>query len=251
MSRLATAALAVLLGTPTFAVLLASSALAEVPATAERTASAGAAERSVRPGVNDSYRSPSLDVRDLDSGFSAETREAFAARHAVTKALRLAPGDRIADIGAGTGIYVEPFAKTVGPTGRVYAVDIAPRLLEWIAARADAAGLANVETVLGGDRTTNLPTGALDVVFSSDTYHHFEFPRTLVRDFARALKADGKMYVLDFERIEGKSSAFTLSHVRAGKQTVIREIESAGFEFVREIDLPELEQNYLLEFRKR
>lgn len=216
-----------------------------------RAADEAATERSVRPGVNDSYRDPSLDVRDLDSSFAAETREAFAARHAVVKALELEPGARIADIGAGTGIYVQPFARAVGANGRVYAVDISPRLLEWIATRARSAGLKNVQTVLGEDRTTNLPTGELDVIFSSDTYHHFEYPRTLVRDFARALKAGGSMYVLDFERIEGRSSAFTLSHVRAGKEVVIREIESAGFEFVREIDLPELEQNYLLQFRRR
>lgn len=233
------------------ALLWTSVASADVAQPTASAAVAAPAERSVRPGVNDSYRDPALDPRDLDSNFAAETREAFAARHAVVRALALKPGDRIADIGAGTGIYVEPFARAVGPSGRVYAVDISPRLLEWIATRATAAGLKNVATVLGADRTTNLPDGALDVVFSSDTYHHFEYPRTLLRDIARALKPGGTMYVLDFERIEGKSSAFTLSHVRAGKEVVIREIRAAGYEFVREIDLPELEENYLLEFRKR
>lgn len=232
-------------------ILCTSAGLVTAGEPSSRTATAPVAERSVRPGVNDSYRSPTLDARDLDANFAAETREAFAARHAVVKALALERGDRIADIGAGTGIYVEPFARAVGAGGRVYAVDISPRLLEWIATRAGAAGLKNVQTVLGEDRTTNLPTGELDVVFSSDTYHHFEYPQTLVRDIARALKPDGRMYVLDFERIEGKSSAFTLSHVRAGKAVVIREIRSAGFDLVREIDLPELEENYLLEFRKR
>lgn len=211
----------------------------------------GAPEPSVRPGVNDSYRSPRLDVQQWVASFSGDNRETFTAREPVVAAMALKPGQRIADIGAGTGIYVPLFARAVGARGKVYAVDIAPQFLEWIAKKAAADGLENVTTVLGADRSANLPTGSLDVVFHSDAYHHFEYPHTLTRDLARALVPGGTMYVLDFERIEGVSSEFTLGHVRAGKETVIREIEGAGFEFVREIDLPELQANYLLQFRKQ
>ena len=73
----------------------------------------------------------------------------------------------------------------------------------------------------------------------------------MVQDLSRALVAGGEMFVLDFERIEGVSSDFALSHVRAGKEVVISEIESSGFVLVEEIDLPGLEENYLLRFRKK
>ncbi len=142
------------------------------------------------------------------------------------------------------------FAEAVGPTGRVYAVDIVPALLDWVAKTSKAKGLTQVVTVVGGDRGSNLPTASVDLVFSSDTYHHFEFPQTMVRDLARALVPGGTMYVLDFERIPGKSSDWILGHVRAGKEVVIREIEGAGFTLVREHELPELRENYLLEFRR-
>ena len=71
------------------------------------------------------------------------------------------------------------------------------------------------------------------------------------KDLARSLVSGGDLYVLDFERIEGVSSDFILGHVRAGKEVVISEIESSGFVFVEEIDMPDLKENYLLHFSKR
>jgi predicted methyltransferase len=219
--------------------------------TATQPAPPPAASGSVHPGINDPYRDPKLDVAQWAANFAGDNREAYAAREAVVRAMALRPGQRVADIGAGTGIYVPLFARAVGPRGRVYAVDIAPRFLEWIEKKAAADGLRQVTTVLGADRTTNLPEGSVDVVFHSDAYHHFEDPDAMNGDLARALVPGGAMYVLDFQRIEGVSNEWTLRHVRAGKETVIREIEAAGFEFVREIALPELRTNYLLQFRKR
>lgn len=214
-------------------------------------ATAPPAEPAVRPDINETYRSPTLDPGRWAANFSHPSREAFAAREAVVAAMALERGDHVADIGAGTGIFVPLFAAAVGAEGRVYAVDIARPFLDWIAQRAAASGLANVTTILGEDDTSNLPPGTLDVIFHSDTYHHFERPVALTRDHARALKRHGELFVLDFERIEGVSSDFILGHVRAGKETVIAEIESAGFELVGEIELPELRENYLLHFRKR
>jgi predicted methyltransferase len=220
-------------------------------ASSDRAARETVPGRSVHPGINDPYRDPKLDVAQWAANFAGDNREAYAAREAVVGAMALRPGQRVADIGAGTGIYVPLFARAVGPRGRVYAVDIAPRFLAWIEQQAAADGLTQVTTVLGADRTTNLPEGSVDVVFHSDAYHHFEYPDALTRDIARALAPGGTMYVLDFQRIEGVSSPWTLQHVRAGKETVISEIEAAGFELVREIALPELRANYLLQFRKR
>ncbi|MCB1036811.1 MAG: methyltransferase domain-containing protein, partial [Acidobacteria bacterium] len=182
--------------------------------------------------------------------FSSESREVFVARFKVLKALGLKPGQRVADVGAGTGLYTRLLAKAVGPAGKVYAVDISQPFLDLIAADAAAAGLANVTTVLGEDHSARLPDASVDVVFHCDTYHHFEYPRSMTRDLARALRPGGEMFVLDFERIPGISSAFILNHVRASKETVISEIEASGFELVEELDLPSLEENYLLRFRK-
>lgn len=215
------------------------------------TTIAPATEQNVRPDVNKSFKDPNVSVTAWAERFTGESREVFSERLNVLAALNLEPGDRIADIGAGTGLYVKLFAETVGETGKVYANDISQPFLDFVKENAAADGLNNVETVLGGDRTSNLPDASVDVVFHSDVYHHFEFPQTMVRDLARILTTDGEMFVLDFERIVGVTPPRLLEHVRAGKEVVIKEIESSGFSLVEEIDLPNLQENYLLRFRKR
>ena len=130
------------------------------------------------------------------------------------------------------------------------AVDISQPFLEFIAENADKDGLRNVSVVQGEDKTSNLPDGSVDIVFHSDTYHHFEYPEDMIRDLARVLVEGGEMYVLDFERIEGVTSQRLLDHVRAGKDVVTREIEASGFTLVEELEVPGLKENYLLRFRK-
>jgi len=64
----------------------------------------------------------------------------------------------------------------------------------------------------------------------------------------RALKTDGTLVIIDFVRVEGQSSGWVLDHVRAGKESVICEIEAAGFKLLGEEKL--LKENYFLRFRK-
>jgi predicted methyltransferase len=128
-------------------------------------------------------------------------------------------------------------------------VDIAAPFLAKIRERAKAAGRPNVETVLGTDKDTRLPANAVELVFICDTYHHFEFPAETLASMHGALKPGGLLVLVDFQRIPGKSSEWTMNHVRAGKETFIKEIVAAGFEVVDEADF--LTENYLVRFRKR
>ena len=105
-------------------------------------------------------------------------------------------------------------------------------------------------SVLCSDRSIRLPSNSLDVVFVCDTYHHFEYPRSTLASIRRALKPGGKLIVVDFERIPGKSRPFILNHVRAGKQVFRNEIVDAGFRFVDELAMPALRENYLLRFER-
>lgn len=206
---------------------------------------------SVAPGINDNFTSKNLDVELWAKRFTGESREVFNARFDVVDALGLKPGDVVADIGAGSGLYIQLFANTVGAEGEVYAVEISEKFIEFINENAAADGLTNVTTVLGAERSTNLPQDSIDVIFHSDTYHHFEYPAEMNSDLLGALKAGGQMFVLDFERIPGVTSEQRMNHVRAGKNTVIKEIEASGFSLVEEIELPALKENYLLRFVKK
>ena len=208
-------------------------------------AAAWAQENNVAPTINSNFKSAELDVESWATRFTGESREVFHARNDVLKALSLKPGEAVADIGAGTGLSTRLFAQAVGPNGHVYATDIAPQFLAYIAANAKKDGLKNVTTVQGGDRDTNLKEASVDVAFSSDVYHHFEYPLTMNASIRRALKPNGRLYVLEMEK-----SGSQTAHVRAPKKDVIAEIEKSGFKLVEQVNVPGLKDNYLLQFRK-
>ncbi|MEO1615017.1 MAG: methyltransferase domain-containing protein [Planctomycetota bacterium] len=207
-------------------------------------------EQSVKPGINDKFIDPDLNVEEWLARFEIESREVYSARARVLEVCDFKPGQRIADIGAGTGFYSRLFADAVGETGWIYSVDIVPKFLEHINKQARKDGITNLTCVLCTDRSTRLPPESVDGAFLCDTYHHFEFPPQTLASLYQAMKPGGKLVLIDFERIEGQSSDFIMGHVRAGKETFRTEIMQAGFEFAGEERVEGFEENYLLVFRK-
>jgi ubiquinone/menaquinone biosynthesis C-methylase UbiE len=115
----------------------------------------------------------------------------------IAEALALAPGMRVADVGAGEGEWSVELARRVAPGGHVWATEIAEDDLAKIRARVREAGLGNVTPVLGGERSTGLPDGCCDAVLLRLVYHHFTHPRPMRRALARALRPGGRLVVVD------------------------------------------------------
>ena len=206
-----------------------------------------AQDKSVKPGVNDSFRDP--NVEDFTGRFEVESREVYAQRKEIVKACAIEPGLTVADIGAGTGLFTRLFAEAVGKQGRVIAVDISPKFLEHIRTTAREANLTNIDTLVCTADSTELPAESVDVAYICDTYHHFEFPRKTMTSLHRALRPGGRVILIDFRRIEGFSSDWTMDHVRAGQEVFESEILAAGFRKVAE--QPELlKENYFVVFEK-
>lgn len=209
----------------------------------------GSLEKSVKPGVNEKYENPDVDV--WVGRFESESREIARYRREIVDAIGVEPGMVVADIGAGTGLFTPLFAEAVGPEGKVLAVDIVPKFLELIRERAGQQGLRNVQTILSEERSVTLEPGSVDLAFVCDTYHHFEYPKTMLRSIHRALKPGGLFVVIDFDRVEGKSRAWVLGHVRASQEVFTSEIVAAGFVKLNEPSwTPYLEENFGLRFRK-
>jgi predicted methyltransferase len=206
-------------------------------------------EQGLSPGINAEYLSPGLDLEVWTENFEGEAREIFTRRRQILEQLGLRPGMAVADVGAGTGLFVGPIAKRVGPEGKVYATDISPRFIEHLRERASKAGLTQVEVVLGKDRSAELPEDSIDLAFLCDVYHHFEYPRSMLASLRRALRPGAALVVIDFERIPGRSQPWILGHVRAGKQVFADEIEDAGFVLEGELEVEGLVENYMLRFR--
>jgi ubiquinone/menaquinone biosynthesis C-methylase UbiE len=209
---------------------------------------AAAQEASVRPDANTQYLRD--DLADWQQRFEHAGREIFDRRHDIVKAAGLRPGMSVADVGAGTGLFTFLFAEAVGPRGQVYAVDIIPRFVAHIEAQARRRGASNVLPVLGGERSLSLPEASTDVVFLCDTYHHFEYPRSMNASMLRALRPGGTLLLIDFHRVPGKSGRHVLQHVRAGQEVFTAELLAAGFERVGPVPLA-LKENYAVKFRKR
>ncbi len=209
-----------------------------------------AQEASIKPGINDKFLDPKLKVDEWTQKFENESREIFHQREKIIAAVGLKPGMKVADIGAGTGLFTVPFALAVGESGKVYAVEIAKNFLTHIRDRAVQAGVKNVETVLCTERSVELPESSVDLAFICDVYHHFEFPQASLASLRKALKPGGELVLIDFKRISGESSDFVMGHVRAGQEIFEAEIAAAGFEKAGEVK-DVLKENYFLRFRRK
>jgi ubiquinone/menaquinone biosynthesis C-methylase UbiE len=207
---------------------------------------ATAEEQSVRPGINKAYERP--DVAQWVATFEQPGREVYDKRQEIVAASGVRPGMAIADIGAGTGLFTRLFAREVGSTGKVFAVDITRPFIDHILKTSREQGLTNVQGIVSSPADVQLPPASVDLAFICDTYHHFEYPQTILRTIYQALRPGGTLVVVDYRREPGMSSQWILGHVRAGKEAVIREIQQAGFTLIE--DRPFLRENYFLRFKR-
>lgn len=205
-----------------------------------------AGEQSVRPGINAYYENP--DWWQWVNTFERTGREVYDKRYAIVEASGVRRGMSVADIGAGTGLFTRLFAHVVGSEGRVYAVDISRPFVENIIRTSREQGLDNVEGIVNSDRDTLLPRASIDLAFLVDTYHHFEYPDSMLSSIRQALKPGARLIIIDFRRDPHSSSRWVMGHVRAGKQRVIEEVTAAGFGLID--DKPLLRTNYYLVFMK-
>lgn len=213
------------------------------------TAGGFAAEKSVKPGINKNFLDPDLKVGAWVERFEREGREVFDHRAKIVKAAGIRRGSVVADIGAGTGLFIPLLAQSVGQGGKVIAVDIVPKFLARIRGQAREAGVTNIKTQLCTGKSTKLKSNSIDLAFICDTYHHFEYPSHTLASLHQALRPGGEIYLIDFKRIEGQSSDWILNHVRAGEEVFAAEIEAAGFNSVERVEL--LKDNYIRRFRKK
>jgi ubiquinone/menaquinone biosynthesis C-methylase UbiE len=205
-----------------------------------------AQQRAVSPAINSYYENP--DWQQWVNAFERPGREVFDMRHAIVDASGVRPGMTIADIGAGTGLFTRLFASRVGKSGKVYAVDISKTFIDNILRTSSEQGLLNVEGVVNSDTSVMLPDASIDMAFLVDTYHHFEYPQSMLSSIRAALRDGGTLIIIDFRKDPRRSSAWVMGHVRAGRKVVINEVERAGFDLLDDKEL--LRSNYYLVFRK-
>jgi ubiquinone/menaquinone biosynthesis C-methylase UbiE len=150
----------------------------------------------------------------------------------VVQALGLRSGQTVAEIGAGSGYFVRRLARIVGPRGRVYAVDVEPRMLPILIERLRRGRIKNVTPVLGQDDDPLLPARSCDLVLVVNTYHHFRGGPRYLRRLRRLLRPGGRLVNVDFHRRE--TPVGPPVERRVARETFLRDARRAGFRLVRE-----------------
>jgi ubiquinone/menaquinone biosynthesis C-methylase UbiE len=147
----------------------------------------------------------------------------------VMDAIGVKPGMMVGEVGAGRGRYAVKMAERVGPTGKIYANDIAPGALQYLLHRCKRDSITNIEIILGTVTDPRLPKGKLDVVYFINTYHHVEKPVELMKNIIPALKPGGLLVIIE----HAPEKAASMGHHCTPKETVIRQVKEAGFKMVR------------------
>jgi SAM-dependent methyltransferase len=184
------------------------------------------------------------DAEKWSHVFDDPARDAWQKPHEVIKALALKPDAIVADIGAGTGYFSARLANML-PQGRVYAVDIEPDMVKYLAERARREGLKSMTAVAGTAGDARIPEKA-DLILLVDVYHHIDDRSRYFRGLRDSLKPGGRIAIIDFrlDAANGPPKA-----ARVAPQRVKAELKSAGYALAKEHGF--LPEQYFLVFSPR
>ena len=170
---------------------------------------------------NSMFTSLFLKMLNREASFARSKHEEILER------LDIREGQSIADIGSGGGYFTLAFARKAGETGRVYAVDIKKKYLEFIRRRSEQAGLQNIIFVLAGKGEMNLPEADLDLVFARNVFHHLPEPVNYFVNLKKYLKRGGKAAIIEHKK-KGFGFVSLFGH-HTSRDTIVREMEKAGY----------------------
>ena len=163
-----------------------------------------------------------------------ETREQEENGVRLREWLAVEPGQAVCDLGCGNGYHTLPLAEAVGSEGRVFAVDLQPRMLELLDERAQEAGVQNLVPIEATVDDPRLPEASCDLVLLVDVYHEISHPVSVLGHLRRALKPGGEVVLVEF-RTEDRYVPIKPEH-KMTKAQVVREMAANGFELARETD---------------
>lgn len=164
-----------------------------------------------------------------------EGREELEKPQVVIQAMELREGMTVAEIGAGTGFFSRRIAKVVGPTGKVYAQDIQPEMLELLKGYAAKEGITNIVPVLGTETDPKLPIGKIDRLLLVDVYHEFQKPQPMLAALRKVLAPGGTVTLVEY-RLEGDSASHISLKHRMSTEQVLAEWTAGGYTLLNQVE---------------
>jgi len=123
-------------------------------------------------------------------------RDLFSPPEKLLKEAGIKPGSHVLDYGCGPGSYSLAVARLVGRQGKVYALDLHPRAIESVQAKATKKGLSNIETI-HSNCATGLENSSVDVALMFDIYHELENPDEIMKELHRVMKPNAVLLFSD------------------------------------------------------
>jgi ubiquinone/menaquinone biosynthesis C-methylase UbiE len=162
------------------------------------------------------------------------------------KALDLQPGEAVCDMGCGNGFYTLKLAELVGPTGKVFAVDIQSPMLAMLRAEMRKSRIKNIRPLLGTPVDPRLEPESVDLMLLVDVYHEFSHPEQMLAAIRASLKPRGRVALVEF-REEDPLVPIKPLH-KMSKAQIMKEFPANGFKLVEEYD--KLPWQHLMFFEK-
>jgi len=120
----------------------------------------------------------------------------------------------VADIGAGSGYYSRLFARQIGASGRVFAVDVQPEMLDILKKQSAGLGIKNITPVLASETDCRLPPDSVDLALLVDVYHELLYPVEFMQSLAKAMKPGGQIAIVEYRAEDPAVPIHTLHKMR-------------------------------------
>src|SRR5688572_6871887 len=146
----------------------------------------------------DGFHKDFSDAAAFSAHFDDPARDAWQRPEEVLELLRIPPGSVVADLGAGTGYFVAGLARRVGPGGQVLALDVEPKMVEFLQRRIEREQLGNVRPVLVAPDDPGLAPGSVARVLVVNTWHHIDARPSYAEKLRAALAPEGELWIVDF-----------------------------------------------------
>jgi predicted methyltransferase len=233
-----------------FACVLGAACSPATPASAPASTPAGAAASTPAHGHHHGesaehgagFHKDFSDAERFAASFDDPARDAWQHPGEVLDQMRIPPGSIVVDLGAGTGYFSAPLSQRVGPSGKVLALDIEPKMIEFLARRAQQQNLSNVQPVLVAPDDPGLAPNSVSRVLIVNTWHHIGDRANYARKLAGALTPGGEIWIVDFTP---ESDLGPPAQYRLAPSQVVRELEAGGLNTVV-VEPEHLPKQYLI-----
>jgi len=197
-------------------------------------------------GAGHGFHKDFSDAKAFSASFDNPERDLWQQPEAVLDLMKIAPSSTVVDLGAGTGYFVPRLSRRVGAQGKVLALDVEPKMVEFLEKRVQENKLANVEPRVVATDDPQLTPGSVSRILIVNTWHHIGERPSYAKKLAAALDATGEVWIVDFT-LEAKKGP--PAEYRIPAEQVVRELEQGGLR-AQLVDPEPLPDQYIVQARR-